>query len=180
MGNKRRNKTLRHLLLALMLLCATRVCAKSVTVQVLQSGAIDNVCEETFVIEDAVMNTMFDMGHIVTNLDAALSARTASAPAGKIGSALSKAMNNALAGGSRYFVQLTVRYKALVGSGSPKSPEAVLMDNIEGIDWAVYDAMGREMLCTGSEKATVPKKDGLDSVASYASDVAKNVCACIR
>lgn len=170
--------------------------AKSVTVQVLQSSGyaspggvrpgvsiVDtapDVCEETFVIEDAVMNTMFDAGHIVTNIEPRLFDNEKLSGGKSLQPTLLKAMNYALKGGSKYFVQFTVRYKPLVGDDAPKSPEAVLMANIEGIDWAVYDTVTRQRLSDGSEKAAVPKKDGAESVVAYAAKVAKSACTGIK
>lgn len=167
------NRRIFFFLVALELM-AGALCAKSVTVQVLQTAPCANsVFEETLVIEDAVMNTMFDMGHIVTNF---------AAREGGSGNlkTVNKLMDMALVAGSRYFVLFSVCYKPLTGSGASKSPEAVLMQNLEKIDWAVYDTRELALISNGSEKAAVPKKDGQDSVADYASNVAKNACAWFR
>lgn len=137
--------------------------AKSVTVQVLQAGSVD-LCEETLAIEDAVMNAMFDLGHIVTNDVAALSSSK--------NAALNKAMDRALVGGSKYYVRFVVHYK-----DKTHSPEAVLMENIEKVDWSSYNTRTKKKIGEGSCKASVPKTDSAESVARYAVQVAKNACA---
>lgn len=150
----------------MVMFCSLMLSAKSVTVHILQAGS-GALCEETFAIEDAVMNAMFDLGHIVTN-DAA------SLEKGKMAS-LNKAMDRALMGGSKYYVRFVVHYK-----DKTHSPEAVLMQNIECINWTSYDTRTKQKIMTGSETAAVPKKDSAESVAKYATLVTKNACMGIR
>lgn len=150
--------------------------AKSITVQVVQTAPFNSMiedgtpCEETYVIEDAVMDAMFDAGHIVTNFPTIC--RTApSETRDKKGTA--RSVDNALLGGSKYFVMFFVNYKK--DESLLHSPEAVLMENIEGIDWQSYDTRTKQIISEGSERAKVPKKDSRECVTKWAESVARKV-----
>lgn len=166
---------MRHKSMVLVVSLFSVLWAKSITVQVVQRAPLDgqsglDPCEETYVIEDAVMDAMFDEGHIVTNFSSICQPLGKSAVDRK--DAL-RAIDNALMGGSRYFVMFFVKYKDNVKELT--SPEAVLMENIEGMEWQSYDTRTRQMIGEGSEKATVPQKDCRESVTQWASAVAKKV-----
>jgi hypothetical protein len=100
-------KTRKFLLIAGLLLCAQLCFAKQISFQIIQyDDRTQNVTEQSLVIEDELLNGLFETGYIVTN------SPTISFDSGSDETALyNKAMGDAYEGFSDYFLQIKVYYK---------------------------------------------------------------------
>ena len=90
-----------------LLLSATLCFANQISFQIVQhDDSADNVTEDSFIIEDSVLNTFFEYGYIVTNSDAAISdSESQDERLYKIGS------GEAFNGFSDYFIQIKLYYE---------------------------------------------------------------------
>ena len=102
MGNLKR-----LIILAVLLLCGTFCFANQISFQIVQhDDSLDSVSEDSFTIEDSVLNNFFEYGFIVTNSDAAISdSADQDERLYKIG------QGDAFNGYSDYFVQIKLYYE---------------------------------------------------------------------
>ena len=99
---------LKKTLVSFVLLCSTALCfANQISFQIVQHDeSNDAVSEDSMIIEDAVLNSFFEHGFIVTNSDAAISESPAQdEKLYKIGS------GDAFNGYSDYFIQIKLFYE---------------------------------------------------------------------
>lgn len=99
---------LKRLSILIVLLFSCAFCfANQISFQIVQHDAsLDNLSEDSMVIEDSVLNTFFEFGFIVTNSDAAISESSAQdEKLFKIG------QGDAFNGFSDYFVQIKLFYE---------------------------------------------------------------------
>ncbi len=94
-------------ILALMLLFSSLCFANQISFQIVQHDeSLDCVSEDSFVIEDSVLNNFFEYGFIVTNSDAAISdSKSQDEKLYKIG------QGDAFNGFSDYFIQIRLYYE---------------------------------------------------------------------
>ena len=102
MGNLKRLS-----LMTVLLLCGMLCFANQISFQIVQhDDSLDQVSEDSMIIEDSVLNNFFDYGFIVTNSDAAISdSKTQDEKLYKIG------QGDAFNGYSDYFVQIRLYYE---------------------------------------------------------------------
>ena len=102
MGNLKR-----LIILTVLLLCGTLCFANQISFQIVQhDDSLDSVSEDSFTIEDSVLNNFFEYGYIVTNSDAAISdSADQDERLYKIG------QGDAFNGYSDYFVQIKLYYE---------------------------------------------------------------------
>ena len=99
---------LKRTLILFILLCSSALCfANQISFQIVQHDeSNDCVSEDSMIIEDAVLNSFFEHGFIVTNSDAAISDSTAQDERlYKIGT------GDAFNGYSDYFIQIKLFYE---------------------------------------------------------------------
>ena len=99
---------LKRTLILFILLCSSALCfANQISFQIVQhDDSNDCVSEDSMIIEDAVLNSFFEHGFIVTNSDAAISDSTAQDERlYKIGT------GDAFNGYSDYFIQIKLFYE---------------------------------------------------------------------
>ena len=100
-------KIKRFCLLVAVFLAGSLCFANQISFQIVQhDDSADNVTEDSFIIEDSVLNTFFEYGYIVTNSDAAISdSESQDERLYKIGS------GEAFNGFSDYFIQIKLYYE---------------------------------------------------------------------
>ena len=93
-------------IIAVLLFCSTLCFANQISFQIVQhDDSRDSVSEDSFIIEDSVLNTFFEYGYIVTNSDAAVSdSKAQDERLYKIG------QSDAFNGFSDYFIQIMLYY----------------------------------------------------------------------
>ncbi|MBP5519190.1 MAG: hypothetical protein J6X84_01240 [Treponema sp.] len=122
---------LKRLSILIVLLCSATFCgsfcfANQISFQIVQHDAsLDNLSEDSMVIEDSVLNKFFEYGYIVTNSDAAISdSESQDERLYKIGS------GDAFNGYSDYFVQIKLYYEKSSQTTSSSS-------NLYKIDYSI-------------------------------------------
>lgn len=93
--------------MTVLLLCGMLCFANQISFQIVQHDeSLDQVSEDSMIIEDSVLNNFFDYGFIVTNSDAAISdSKSQDEKLYKIG------QGDAFNGYSDYFVQIRLYYE---------------------------------------------------------------------
>lgn len=108
----------------LFLLCANLTYAKQVAFQIVQhDGREDAISEQSYVVEDVLLNSFFEYGYIVTNSDAAISISKE-----QDSSLLALGIQEALEGSSDYFVQVCLYYE-MIGSAQ--------LVTLKSIQWSI-------------------------------------------
>ena len=100
-------KNMKKRMLLILMLIGTSFCyARQVSFQIVQhNNSAEEVTEEAKVVEDALIGSFFDFGYIVTNSNASLAKNYVDDnKLWKIG------MNEAVSGGSDYFVQVVLEF----------------------------------------------------------------------
>jgi len=99
-------KTKKILLILGLWLCANACFAKQISFQIIQhDDRIQAVSEQSLVVEDELLNGLFETGYIVTN-----SPTTISQSSSNDLLLYNKAMGDAYEGSSDYFLQITLYY----------------------------------------------------------------------
>ena len=100
-------KIKRFCLLVAVFLAGSLCFANQISFQIVQhDDSADSVTEDSYIIEDSVLNTFFEYGYIVTNSDAAISdSESQDERLYKIGS------GDAFNGFSDYFIQIKLYYE---------------------------------------------------------------------
>lgn len=145
--------------LLIVLFCSAAYCfAGQISIQMIQhDDGIDEVTEQTYVIEDNLLNGFFDDGYIVTNSPAEVSDS-----AGQDEVCYKKGLGEAFNGFSDYFVQVKVYY---IREGSRDVNKA----NLEKVDWSVASAKTGVTIKNSSikNKNTGNMQDDLDILSSH-------------
>jgi hypothetical protein len=154
--------------LSVILLTVSSCWSAQLSFQVVQhNGAQENVCEQTLVIEDEMLDYFFNQGNIVTN------ERAAAVKDGSDEAVWKTAFADAAAGGSQYFVQLCLYYD----TSSSTNPEAVALSNLDYVTWTITEIQSGKNIA--DMKNTVDKtalgKDDTDSVRNYAAEIAEQI-----
>ncbi len=141
-------KTRKFLLIAGLLLCAQLCFAKQISFQIIQyDDRTQDVTEQSLVIEDELLNGLFETGYIVTN------SPTISFDSSADETALyNKALGDAYDGYSDYFIQIKVYYK----------------NALNQINWSIASVTNgkklKESVITGS--VTTADEKGLKKISS--------------
>ncbi len=141
-------KTKKLLLIAGFLLCAQFCFAKQISFQIIQyDDRTQDVTEQSLVIEDELLNGLFETGYIVTN------SPTISFDSSADETALyNKALGDAYDGYSDYFIQIKVYYK----------------NALNQINWSIASVTNgkklKESVITGS--VTTADEKGLKKISS--------------
>ncbi len=141
-------KTKKLLLIAGFLLCAQFCFAKQISFQIIQyDDRTQDVTEQSLVIEDELLNGLFETGYIVTN------SPTISFDSSADETALyNKALGDAYDGYSDYFIQIKVYYK----------------NALNQINWSIASVTNgkklKESVITGS--VTTADEEGLKKISS--------------
>ena len=141
-------KTKKLLLIAGFLLCAQFCFAKQISFQIIQyDDRTQDVPEQSLVIEDELLNGLFETGYIVTN------SPTISFDSSADETALyNKALGDAYDGYSDYFIQIKVYYK----------------NALNQINWSIASVTNgkklKESVITGS--VTTADEKGLKKISS--------------
>ncbi|HAH60812.1 MAG TPA: hypothetical protein DCL73_01795 [Treponema sp.] len=151
-----------------LLLTASCCWSAQLSFQVVQhNNTQEKVCEQTFVIEDEMLDYFFSRGNIVTN-EPAVAVKEGSDEA-----VWKAAFADAAAGGSQYFVQLRLYYDTTAST----NPEAVALSNLDYAAWTITDVQSGQILA--DVKSVVDKtslgKDDTDSVRGYAVKIAEQI-----
>ncbi|MBO4532900.1 MAG: hypothetical protein J5726_04295 [Treponema sp.] len=131
-------KTKKLMLTGVLLLCAQFCFAKQISFQIIQyDDRTQDVTEQSLVIEDELLNGLFETGYIVTNSPTVVS------DSGDETSLYNKAMGDAYEGFSDYFIQIKLYYSnalnqinwsiASVNSGK-KIKESVIKGSVTTAD----------------------------------------------
>lgn len=106
--------------------CAVGVYARQISIQVIQhDSGIEEVTEQSFIVEDNILNGFFDEGYIVTNSQAEISESEAQDE-----TLFKKGLGEAFEGYSDYFVQIKLFYER---EGSTDASKA----NLQKVDYLV-------------------------------------------
>ncbi len=118
--------------------------AAAVSFQIIQhDSSVDTVRQSSYVMENVFFDSFFDSGHITTNFPTAISKSEAGDKAVYFRS-LDEAKNTYC----NYLVVLMIDYDTT----SSASPEAVLLSNIKGVSWILYNARTGAEIERGSKK----------------------------
>ncbi|MBP3710087.1 MAG: hypothetical protein J6I73_06785 [Treponema sp.] len=137
-----------------------------ISFQVIQHyDAVNEVCEQTLVIEDAILDYFFNSGSIVTNEPAVAADKDEDEKIWRTSFAY------AVEGGAQYFIQLCLDYDAAAKSN------AIALSNIRRISWTITDVKANKKIA--SDKSTVRKsktgRNDIDGVKEYASAIAADM-----
>ena len=155
-------------LLSVILLTVSGCWSAELSFQVVQhNGTQENVCEQTLVIEDEMLDYFFNQGNIVTN------ERAAAVKDGGDEAVWKTAFADAAAGGSQYFVQLCLYYD----TSSSTNPEAVALSNLDYVTWTITEIQSGKKIADmkNSVDKTALGKNDADSVRSYAAEIAGQI-----
>ena len=105
-----KNKTL--LIVSILFFCCTCCFAKQVSFQIVQhDNRCDKIAEQSYVVEDKLLNDFFEYGYIVTNSDASVSSSE-----DEDQNLLCTGIKEAIEGYSDYFIQVKLYYELIGGS----------------------------------------------------------------
>lgn len=105
-----KNKTL--LIVSILFFCCTCCFAKQVSFQIVQhDNRCDKITEQSYVVEDKLLNDFFEYGYIVTNSDAAISTSE-----DEDQNLLCAGIQEAIEGYSDFFIQVKLYYEIVGGS----------------------------------------------------------------
>lgn len=140
--------------------------AKEVTMQVLQHGGnTENVSETALLLEDALMNSFFNAGYIVTNEPASISYSESDDK--KFGQDLIKL--SSLSGGD-YVVQVIL----FLQTEKSTSPESVRLVDIAKIDWNIT-RLNSSIKKNGTQKGPSNFDSKNNSMRNYIASVASTI-----
>lgn len=127
--------------------------ASQISVQIVQhNSALDYVSEQSYIVEDELLNGFFEKGYIVTNSLAQVSKSEESDS-----ELLYTGFGEAYDGFSDYFVQVKIYYDA----SKNKGPEDATQCPLDHIDWVMLKCSSGETLKTSSVKGS-KNKPGTD------------------
>ncbi len=130
--------------------------AKQVSIQIIQhDGLRENVSDSSFIIEDEIMNGLFDKGYIVTNSPASVS--NSNSEDEKL---FSTGMKDAADGYSDYFVQISLFY-----TGSEEINPKTL--GLVKVEWTVFSVKTGKKIKANSFKNLnkLKKEEELKSIS---------------
>ena len=139
--------------------------ASDVIIQIVQH---DNSCavleEGSKVFEDAVIDTLFNAGCIVSNVKAAVWDNTL-----VDNRTFVRSLDEALSGYAEYFVMIDLFYNK---EGS-RNPDSALLSNIEYVSWQAVSTRDRQVVTNGEKRPSVQntKKDNSNGISDFAKDV---------
>lgn len=154
--------------LFIILLCTASVFARQISIQIVQhDDGISEVSEQSFMIEDNLLNGFFDEGYIVTNSPAEVSGSSSQDE-----TFMKKGLGEAFDGFSDYFVQVKLYY---IREGSRDVNKA----NLEKIDWTVTSVKTGATIKTSSmkNKPTSKPDDLYDISLSLLAEIKKAIKA---
>ena len=157
------------ILFTLGLLLATFAYSTEVSFQILQFDATqDDVCEQTLLIEDQILEFFFDKGDIVTNEPSMVATKKNADSLQK--SALLFAEN----GGAKYFVCVQLNY-----APDSKAKNIVQLSNLKSVTWTAINVSTKKKVASGTKKVKVAPNsvNNADSVKSFAQDIASQIQA---
>ena len=129
---KRKTKIL--LSIILFLLISTSVFGLNLSVLVVQKNGTEKISESSKIFENQILNTLFDMGHIVSNEPIALYENYLYAH--------DKAIESALNGYVDYYIEIIVEFNI----EKSNNPEGITLDNIESVEYEIKNVYSGEVL----------------------------------
>ncbi len=156
------NKILKLVVCTVVFLCISVLTyAQSVSFQIIQhDSATTDVRETTYVMENAIFDSLFSSGFIATN-----SVTAAVNNDEKDKQIKYKALGEASDGGCNYFIAIFVDYKDNLTSNTAYA----LLSNIRKISWEVYDVKSEAVISSGEKEIVkvTSSSDNERGVASY-------------
>ena len=143
--------------------------ASAISFQIIQHDpAQEEVRSSSYVMEGVFFDYFFEKGFIVTNSPTAVSSGSAEDKVICYG-----ALDDARLGGCDYFVAFVMDYDTALS----KNPQAVLLSNITGCSWEIFDVRsGNKIDSRSRSPGTVDaKKDNKDGVSGFSKVIAQLV-----
>lgn len=153
----------------LLVLCAAQfVWSNEIAFHIMQhSNTLKDVAEQTFIIEDTILDYFFDLGDIVTN------ERAACVSEKDVPKTTQESLKAAQEGGADYFVLIELFYN----DDMPLELDAVSLLNISKTTYTVFDAVSGKKLSSKKQKTTAATKakTNIDGVKEYAVRIAAHI-----
>ena len=161
---------LKRLCILTVLICSAALCfANQISFQIVQHDATqEDVSEDSMTIEDAVLNTFFEYGYIVTNSDAAVSdSEKQDEKLYKIGT------GDAFNGYSDYFVQIKLYYERTENTLSSTS-------DLYEIDFIITSVKDGKKIAAKSIKDIKIDRTKKNNLAKVSSDLVYEINKALR
>lgn len=143
------------------------VFAKDVTIQVVQhGGSPETVSETTLMLEDELLNSFFDRGHIVSNLPAVMSQSS-----DEDKDLIEKLFSESATGGGDYAVQVRI----YLDTSNSSNPKAVLLSDIKKVEWDGAVVKSRKGASGSMQGPDAQQQNKLDNMHKYIATVVNNI-----
>lgn len=154
---------------ALLLVCAAFYAeAASFAVQVVQKDlSHDEVRSISVLVEESLMDYLFDRGHIVTNIPAVISSGERDDE-----DAYAHGLEDAAEGSFEYFVEMVLNYNA-----NSNGPEMNRLSNIKDISWTLTDVRSRKILKSSvkSVEKIMRNEDSEQGIRRFSMGIAQEI-----
>ncbi len=142
----------------------------AVSFQVVQHDAgQEKIRSSSYVMETVFFDYFFDSGHIATNIPTAISNSEEEDE-----DLFFTALSDTKTGFCKYLIMIVIDYN----SNASSNPDAVLLSNIQKVDWIIYDAMTEDLLEKG-ERIVGSVPDKMNNIGGV-KDLAKKLAADIN
>ena len=153
--------------LGCLVLGTAAACAQVISFQIIQRDTVQTeIRSVSYMLENGLFDYFFNKGYIATNSPTAVSGSEAEAR-----SVAYAALSEASEGLCDYFVSVSIDC-----AGSSTNPAALLLSNIRGVSWNVFDVKTGTELSSGSKAPTLTARNNNEKgVKSFSAQVAAEI-----
>ncbi len=151
------------------LVSVANVSATAVAFQLIQHDPVqDKVRSSSYIIENGLFDYFFDKGFIVTNSPTSVSSDSVQDE-----EIYYTALSDASAGYCDYFIVISIDYN----TENSRNPDAMILSNIEKVNWSVFDLETGKKIGSGSRKIgrIDPVKDNEKGISAFTAQVANDI-----
>lgn len=160
--------------LLISLVSAVSASANVVSFQIIQHDpGQEKVRASSYVIESRLFDFFFEKGIVITNSPTAVSSSGE-----KDEELYYEALSEASSGFCNYFISITIDYK----TQNSTNPDALILSNIEKINWKVFDLKTGKSVASGSRIAKEVKsnKDNEKGISEFTVQVAQDIYGSLK
>ena len=154
-------------LILLPLLCIFPVAAATVSIQVVQIDTVhSDITESSYIIEDGILDEMFNQGHIVSTSPIIIGKNNEN-------SGLEKALKEAKEGRA----DLLAYIKIFFNTENSLAPDEIRLSNIDKALWSIYKVSSGKIIDSGfiKPKKITQRNDTERGIAEFSKDIANEI-----